>query len=421
MSIRLDGDAATEWRTHWPIVLASTFGVTASTLNVYSAGLFIGPLQDAFGWSRAEIASGSLIVSLVTLFAAPFIGSAIDRIGARRIGLFGVAGLCILTAMLSVVGPGIWSWWAVWAFLAAINVFLQPMVWTSAVAGYFSRGRGLAFAVALCGSGLGSLTIPILTYEMIAHLGWRLAFVGLGVVCGVVVLPILLLCFTSRKDRERSGRSKAVRPARRPWPAARLALRSRPFLQLATAALLIATVTVSFAVNVVPILVWNGLARGQAASIASMLGLASITGRLAIGWLLDRVDGRILAGVSVSLPVIASAILISMPGAFVPALAATLVLGLALGTELDLVAYMASRHFGLESFGLLFGTICGVITLAGGLGPWLISLLYDQSHSYLLALWVAIPMCLGAAILFLLLGPYPTSVHNAEPIMVSDD
>jgi MFS family permease len=407
MAIRLNGDASSEWRKHWPVVLAAMAGVAISTINVYSAGLFIDPFEQAFGWTRAQISFGPVLPAITTVILAPFMGAAIDRFGPRRIGIIGVLALICLTGLLSVAGPSIWSWWALWALLAIINVFIQPTVWTSAVSGFFAASRGLALAVTLSGSGIGSLLTPVLTYRLIERFGWRMAFVGLAACWGVIVTPLVVLLFTSARDRERArARTNYERSLRAPR-AGNEALHSGKFLQLAAAGFLIATVVVSIAVSLVPILSWSGLDRGEAAHVAAMLGITSIAGRLLIGFLLDRVEGRFLAAFSVCLPIFSSFLLLEFPKSASAASAAVLILGLTLGAELDLVAYMTSRYFRLENFGLLFGTIAGLITLAGGGGPWLISLVYDYCHSYLPVLWAITPMCLVCAILFLFLGPYP--------------
>jgi len=325
--------------------------------------------------------------------------------------------LCCLTALLGASGPSIWSWRFVWCLLALINVFIVPTVWTTAVSGLFTVGRGLALAATLCGSGIGSLITPVLTYRLIERLGWRLAFVGLAVIWGVIVIPTVLIFFTSVQDRRRTQRRPRAIVA---GTVGRRDLASRRFLQLATAGFLIAIVVVSFAVSVVPILSSRGLERSEAASLASILGFASITGRLAIGFLLDRIEGRYLAAASVLLPIASSLLLILMPGSMAAAALAVLIVGLALGAELDLVAYLTSRYFGLENFGLLFGTIGGLVTLAGGCGPMAISFIYDTSHSYVLALWVSIPVCLVASILFFLLGPYPPLIVMGPPRHLTD-
>jgi MFS family permease len=409
--------AASEWRRNWPVVLAASAGVAISTINTYSTGLFIPSLEHDFGWSRTQITSGAAIAAVTTVILAPFMGAAVDRFGPRRIGIVGIVSLCCLTALLGASGSSIWSWRFFWCLLALINVFIVPTVWTAAVSGLFSAGRGLALAATLCGSGIGSLMTPVLTYRLIERLGWRLAFVGLATIWGVIVIPTVLIFFTSVQDRRRSQRRPAAAAEAAAGTAGRRDLASRRFLQLAMAGFLIATVVVSFAVSVVPILSSRGLDRSEAAGLASILGFASITGRLTIGFLLDRIEGRFLAGASVLLPIGSSLLLILMPGSAGAAGLAVLIVGLALGAELDLVAYLTSRYFGLENFGMLFGTIGGLVTLAGGCGPMAISFIYDTSHSYLLALWASIPICLLSSMLFLLLGPYPTLDKTSFPRM----
>ena len=82
-----------------------------------------------------------------------------------------------------------------------------------------------------------------------------------------------------------------------------------------------------------------------------------------------------------------------------------MIFGLALGAELDILAYLTSRYFGVASFGMLFGTIGAFIGLAGSTGPVLLNAVYDATQSYELALMEIIPVCLISASLFLLLDP----------------
>jgi nitrate/nitrite transporter NarK len=71
------------------------------------------------------------------------------------------------------------------------------------------------------------------------------------------------------------------------------------------------------------------------------------------------------------------------------------------------VAYLTTRHFGMRSFGVLFGTVGGALGLATGLGPLIVSRIYDVTKSYEPALWGFIPICLLGAVLFWTLGKYP--------------
>ena len=369
------------------------------------------PLQAEFGWSRASIASGHTIAGVATVILAPLFGGLIDRFGPRRIGIPGVVLLCLFTALLSSAGPSIRSWQGLWVLLALINVAILPNVWTAAVTSLFSAGRGLALAVTLCGSGLGSLITPVLAFHLIDALGWRHAFVALAGAWGLLVVPVLVLCFRGATDI--AGQPQVAMPLqseRSPITSAIGTLCTGRFLRLALATLLIASVIVPLAVTLVPILSSRGIERGQAASIAALMGIASISGRLTIGYLLDRVNARVLAAVAVCIPIVSCLLLIGAPGSQVAATAAVLAAGLSLGAELDIVAYLTSRYFSLGHFGLVFGTLAGLITLGGsGLGPLALNATFDAVQSYVPALWAAIPMCLAASVLFLTLGVYPVA------------
>ena len=89
-------------------------------------------------------------------------------------------------------------------------------------------------------------------------------------------------------------------------------------------------------------------------------------------------------------------------------------IALAIGTEVDCCAYLAARHFGLRSFGTLFGTLNGLMLFGNGIAPVLANHVYDVTKSYDSVLWFQIPACLGTAVLFLLLGPYPAFPTEQE-------
>lgn len=405
------GGAAHEWRTSWTIVLAAFAGMAVSTINTYSIGVFMQPLQAEYGWSRAEISFGQVINAVVCVLFSPFVGALADRFGPRWIGLSGVVALCTLTAALSLTGPSIYSWWFVFFLISFANVCVVPMIWTSAITASFNAGRGLALAAALSGAGLGSLVTPALSVTLINHMGLRGAFPVLAGVWAAFAVPLLVLFFR-RQNAGPATANQTLSTARFPLLAiAKSDLLNWRFFRLGTATLLIAFVAVSFAASIFPILTSGGLKRDQAAALASILGISAIFGRLTVGALLDRIEARIVAAAAVLTPIIACLLLIAVPDSLGAAVVAVIALGLALGAELDVVSYLTSRLFNPAHFGMIFGAIVSFVTLAGGLGPFVVNTIFDRTGSYFPALVGAIPMCCMSALLFLSLKP----VQKAQP------
>jgi MFS family permease len=380
----------------------------------YATGLAIAPLEEEFGWTRVQISLGPSFAAITYLLLAPFTGLAIDRYGPRWIGIVGVCAICVLGALLGTTGPSIYSWWAVWLGFSIAALFATPGVWTAPVARAFSAARGLAIGLTMCGSGFSSIVTPYLTNLLMEAYGWRWAFVGLAAFWAAIAVPILLLYFSSPivpREGQPRPREAAVQ-----WDLAAIsALRSRRFIQLSAAALLFAAIVPPLVINVVPILVSIGFSRGQAADMASVLGAAALAGRVGVGFLLDRVDGRYLAAGLVCMPA-AAALLFLEPHVGITAM---LLLGLALGAEYDIVAYLTSRYFRLGNYGLLFGVLVGLIAFAGAIAPLAVSAVFDSTRSYLPFLWTVIIVTPFTALLFLLLGRYPPSAESESRSEIS--
>lgn len=409
-----EGSARAEWRQGWPVVLGGALGIGLASVSVYATGVFIAPLEEEFGWSRAQISSGQAMVSVLSVILSPFMGMAVDRFGPRRLAIAGVSAYCACIASFSLAGPSIWSWWGLWLLLACSALLIKPTVWTAGVSSMFNAGRGMALSIMLCGTGLGSSLTPLVSNWLIEAYGWRVAYVGLALFWALLVIPIIVLFFTSTQDQHRTGAIKTSAPQHMTGVTAREGFLSLTFAKLAIAAFLTSLVIISFTSNLVPILSSQGLTRQEAAGIAGIIGLATVTGRLIGGFLLDRINGSLVGGVSVAMPIISCALLLGFPGDAGMAVLAVLLLGLSLGVELDAVAYLSTRHFGMRNFGVLFGTISGLLALATGLGPFLANLVYDYAGSYRPALIAYIPGCMLASALFFSLGRYP--VFDMPPV-----
>jgi hypothetical protein len=75
MTCRWSGLAATEWRANWGAVVVGALGVVAIVLHIYNFGVFLPPVSAKTGWANAATATGFIVLSIITVAAAPAIGT----------------------------------------------------------------------------------------------------------------------------------------------------------------------------------------------------------------------------------------------------------------------------------------------------------------------------------------------------------
>lgn len=397
-----------EFRDGWSVVLAATTGVVVSYFHVYSLSVFIEPLEQAFGWSRTQVTSATMISAMVAVIAYTVVGLGLDRYGARRMALAGLTIYCPALALLSTAGPSIWTWWLGYALVNIGHIMAGVTVWTSGVASRFDRHRGLALGMTLAGTGIATAALPTLANALVERFGWDGAYIGLGIIAALLALPMTYLLFHDRRSLATTdGRTlrREVRGA--DGLTVRQALRTPTFWRLAAVALLMTAVLLGLIVHFVPMLSEAGVSRSRAVEIAGLIGIASISGRLASGFLLDRMPASLVGAVFLLLPALAFGGLLL--GNQAPALWYWLAIaaGLALGSETDVIAYATTRYFGLRSYGVVFGLYASLMTIGAGIGPTIGGYIHDRTGSYEPFIMGAILISLVCALLIATLATYP--------------
>lgn len=407
--------AREEWRQHWLVVLAGLIGVGMTSIHVYTIGPFIGPLEQEFGWKRAQISAGVSVASFIMAALSPFMGMLIDKLGPRRIALPGTLLFVAATAMLSLTTANLWVWWSLWVVVSFGGLATKPTVWTMAVASLFDKGRGLALAVTLCGTALASGVMPSVATALIDHFGWRQAYPLMALLLLVVSFPVFWFCLDSATDKIRRQPDTPMTHVARPsGVAVREALLSLRFVKIALAAFVFTIAAIGIVSNLVPILTSLHIGRAEAAAIAGLAGITSVIGRISTGYLLDRFNGNIVGGLSVAVPVISCALLLAAPGSQVVTIVAVIIIGLSLGAELDVIAYLTAQHFGTARYGTIFGTVSALWSLAVAIGPTLANYIYDQTGSYLPAIAAFLPLFLVASLSLMTLGAFPVFADEAD-------
>jgi MFS family permease len=410
-TVSANKSAAAEWRSYWSLPLAAALGYATSVLHVYSLGPFIVALQHEFGWSRAQISWGLTVAALISAAGCIPVGMTVDRIGPRRVGLIGVLAMCGAFALVSTATGEMTNWLTLWAVIAVGTFFVQATVWTSAVASRFEASRGLAFAITLSGASLAATLYPIFATWLIGSYGWRTAYAAMGGIWAVFVFPILFILFRGARDHKRAEQTTRVdAPSALTGMSLAEGLRSATLYKLLMAAGLFAFTAIGVVVHFVPILTDSGATSLEAAGIASLIGIFSIVGRLGTGMLLDRFPGHVVGAFAFLIPIIACVLLLvdgTNPAG--QALAAA-IFGLTVGSEVDVIAYLAAKHFGLKSFGALYGVLQMALAFGTAFGPLAAGAVFDRYGSYAPFLMLTAVLMAASAIALFSLGPVPSRV-----------
>jgi len=401
--------AAQEWRQNAPLLLAATAGLSFGAIPTATLGVFMQPLQDEFGWSRATITLGLLVFAFVSTPLSPFAGALVDRFGSRAIGLPGLALAGLSFAAFSLVGGSFAVWVAVWIIYTLCALFIRSTVWNRAVAGAFEKSRGLAIAVLLSGTSVAGALAPFIAHLLIDNVGWEGAYIGLGIGWAGIGWLLVLFFFREPLAAPADLDAQGVRqPKALPGGlTTKQAIRNPAILRIACAVVLQITVSAAISVHLVPIHMSFGASRGEAAGIVSLMGIGAILAKLATGYVADRVRSGVLPMVAFSLPALGYLLILYGDGSIATLSVATLIIGCGSGSALHMMVYLTTQYGGLLNFGKIYGSIGALMGLAAGIGPLTASLVHDATHSYSLFIGAAIPMLLVAGLLVFGLGPFP--------------
>jgi MFS family permease len=399
----------------WLVVVGSTLALVVCNgpVGVFTFGVLFRPITEEFGWGRGTMSAAIGMASLMIAVGAPVGGMLVDRWGVRRVLLPVIVLLSVCMAAISLTPPSTIVFIALYAVMGLFSASNSPQPYVKTIAAWFDSRRGVAVGIAMAGVGFGIIIVPQLARLLIEAYGWRWAYVGLGVVALAVAFPaVAILVHEPVPSTGLHGSAKSG-AAVLPGVSVREALTgSSRFWLLALPVFLVATAVNGTVVHVVPLLTDRGSSAAFATSILSIVGLASIVGRLLCGYLVDRFFAPSVAAGFFVLPCIGIYVLILGARSFWPIIGAT-TLGLALGGEVDMIGYLTTRYFGLRRFGELYGYLFAVFAAGTALGPYLMGVAFDTFHSYDSALACFIVALMIASLLISRLDGYVFPVEGA--------
>ena len=372
-----DQPVVNEFGRGWPIILASIIGVYASlaTLPFYAIQSLFIPLKEAFGWGRADVSIAITLMGVANLLTSYLSGRITDRFGSRPVALVSGLLLAVSLFLITLNNGNLQQFWLSYFLMTIAAAGTLPLTYTRTVNQWFDKSRGLALGLTLLGTSFAAMTLPFLYKMGIDAFGWKGVFyVGIVIIL-VAWLPVFLLLF---KDRSASDQAAARQLAT--GMSLGEAAATATFWKMGIAFFLVTFAMSGIAIHIVAMLGDNGVARDDAVKIASLLGVSILVSRLVVGYLIDKMPAQPIAAACFAIPAIGCYLL--MGGGHGPAIVAVILVGVALGAELDLIAFFTSRYFGMKNYGRIYGWQYVFYTLGAGVSPLAFGIAFDRFGSY---------------------------------------
>jgi predicted MFS family arabinose efflux permease len=400
----------------WLIVLGSTLTliVCNGPVLAFTFGVFLKPVSQEFHWSRGAVSAAGAMASLMFAIGAPLTGMLVDRWGARRVLLPIIPLAALSIAAISLTHASLWTFIALYTVAGLAFAGHGPQPHVRAIAGWIDKKRGLALGTAMTGVGVGIILVPQLTRYLIEVIGWRHAYVVLGAGMLAVAFPAVSLLVRDPPQDPARHAPRGQDPASPYINFRRSVLGSGHFWLLAAPVFLVAMAVNGTNAHLVPLLTDRGSSLASATSTLGAVGLAGIVGRLSCGYLADRFPAPQVAAAFFLLPCIGILLLIAHSAGSAAALGA-ISLGLALGCEIDMMGLLATRYFGLQHLGEIYGYLFAVFSAGSALGTYLMGIAFDSFHSYNELLLSFIVVLLVASALISRLGRHHFAAGDSAP------
>jgi predicted MFS family arabinose efflux permease len=360
----------------WGVATAAFAGVMTSFSPIvpYTFSLFLNPLHAAFGWKRAAMDGTFAVAAITVALVSPFIGMLLDRFPPRRIILPSILVFALALASLSRLNGNISQFYLTFFLLGLVANGTAQFAYTRTILTWFQKRRGLALALILTGSGVGSILIPPATQWAIGHHGWRNAYLMLGGIA-LLGLPLTALLVRNRPAAQIQHESDVS------GVSVRGAFASSAFWLLCGITVLSSFSENGLVTNLAPILTDHGVTAHSAALALSVRGGAGILGRLGVGLLIDRFSPQRIQTMILVVAAVGT-LLLAYAGSSAIAFLGAALLGVGLGSEADVLPYMLAHYVGRKHFSVLYGLTWTAYAIGGATGPMFIGHMYDVAGAY---------------------------------------
>jgi MFS family permease len=390
----------------WAIVAVAAAAAFASGPGQsYGFSVFIDSFIADTGYSRTEISALYTVGTGVSALMVFLIGRAADRFGPRWMLLAVAVALGVACfGMAFAVGP--FAFFLAFAALRALGQGSMPVNGTLLVAQWFVRYRGRAMALMGLGGAASTAFLPPFAQFLIESYDWRTAYMVLGVMVWVLIVPLALFVARNRPedvgmfpDGAREPPASERRAARVDHvPASSRALRTAFFWVMAVAIAVPSLVSTAFVFHQISILTELGVSPAVAAGVFIPYSITAAGAGLLGGVLVDRYNPKRVFIANMGLVVVVALILVNVSG---PGLAILYAVahGLYQGIQSIIWNTIWAFYYGRQGLGRIQGTGSMVNIVASAIGPLPLAALHQAFDGYRTGLLILglLPILAGIA------------------------
>lgn len=404
-------------RLHYSwVVLGITFFAILVAAGMRSVtGVIMIPLEDEYGWSRADISLAFAINLTIYGFSGPFIAAWMEKLGVRKIMAYAMLVL-VLGIALSLTMTSVWHLHIIWGVVIGLGSGVFLTVLSATVANrWFEKRRGMVVGLLMSSTAAGQMIFLPLLSSIIEDSSWRMALL-VFIILGILMIPIIslwmrdepaekgLLPFGATEKVEKSPSANNKNPISTAFEGLAVGVRSWPFWLLCLSFFICGLSTSGLmGTHFIPASVHHGIPEVRAASLFAFMGIFNIIGTLFSGWLSDRFDNGWLLFWYYGLRGLS---LLVLPFAFESQSYLLLVM-FAVFYGLDWIATvpptvnLAVKHFGKERGAVIYGWVFAAHQVGSGVAAYAAGYLYEVQHSYTTTFISAGVLCFVATLFVL--------------------
>jgi MFS family permease len=395
----------------WVIVGVGIVVTCVGFGSMMSLSVFLQPMAEAMGWSRTGVATAAMLNFLCMGGAAFAWGALSDRFGTRLVILVGglLLGLGLVLGSRATTLLQFQLLFGIIVGVAAGSLY-GPI--TATTTRWFVENRTLAVALVSAGLSFGSTLMAPLARWLISTYDWRTAMLVIGDLVWLIVVPVALLVRNPPAAPAMAGPTAVAADA--PMTVGQ-ALRTPQFAAIALTHFACCAAHSGPIFHMVTHAIDRGVPAMAAATVLSVAGLASLSGKIVCGLVADRVGVKqtLIAGLALQAVSVILYLFTRELGTFY---ALAVAFGFAYGGVMPLYAVLVREYFGERIVGSVFGAVSSAATLGMALGPWVGGRMFDAVGSYAWMYVGSFAIGLGAvAIAFMFRPPRTLATTRLAP------